>query len=133
MDNAVKRPVAFMLTIGNFAMRKARAQFACNFFASGGYKVLDNIGFKTIDEGLNAAQEAHTDIIVVCSSDDEYSVFAPEVFEKAGNKSIVVIAGNPPCADYLKTKGIEYFISVRSDVTATLKVFNGLVGKGMNK
>jgi len=130
MDNAVKRPVAFMLTIGNFAMRKARSQFACNFFASGGYRVIDNIGFKTVDEGLKVAQEANADIIVVCSSDDEYSVFAPEVIEKGGKNSIVVVAGNPPCADYLKTKGIEYFISVRSDVTATLKVFNGLVGKG---
>jgi methylmalonyl-CoA mutase len=133
VDNAFKRPVAFMLTIGNFAMRKARSQFACNFFASGGYKVIDNIGFKTVEEGLNAAHEANANIVVVCSSDDEYSVYAPEVLERVGNKAIVVVAGNPPCADYLKTKGIEYFISVRSDVTATLELFNGLLGIGNKK
>ena len=37
-------PTAFMLTIGNLAMRQARAQFSCNFLACAGYKVIDNLG-----------------------------------------------------------------------------------------
>ena len=32
-EAAAKRPKAFMLTIGNLAMRLARSQFSCNFFA----------------------------------------------------------------------------------------------------
>lgn len=133
MDNSPRRPVVFMLTIGNFAIRKARAQFACNFFASGGYRVIDNIGFTTTAEGVKAANDAHADIIVVCSSDDEYAVFAPEVREIVGQKPIVVVAGNPPCADELKAKGIEFFISVRSDVTATLQIFNRKLDIGNEK
>ena len=41
-----KRPRAFMLTIGSIVFSKARAQFACNFFAVAGYEVVDNIGFE---------------------------------------------------------------------------------------
>ena len=72
-DKASKRPVVFMLTIGNPAMRKARSQFSCNFFACGGYRVIDNNGFNTVEEGVKAAMEAHADIIVICSSDEEYA------------------------------------------------------------
>ena len=46
-EKAAKQPIAFMLTIGNLAMRQARAQFSCNFLAAAGYKVVDNLGFKT--------------------------------------------------------------------------------------
>jgi methylmalonyl-CoA mutase len=133
VDNAEKRPVAFMLTIGNPALRKARAQFSCNFFASGGYHVIDTNGFETTDEGMKAAVKAHADILVVCSSDEEYAVFAPEVLEKADKKAIVVVAGNPQSIEELKSKGIEYFISVRSDVTATLEIFNKKLGIGTGK
>ncbi|MBL2376689.1 methylmalonyl-CoA mutase small subunit, partial [Klebsiella pneumoniae] len=72
-EGAKKQPVAFMLTIGNLAMRIARAQFSCNFLACAGYKVIDNNGFATIAEGIKAARKAKADIIVLCSSDDEYA------------------------------------------------------------
>ncbi|MBQ8450307.1 MAG: acyl-CoA mutase large subunit family protein, partial [Bacteroidaceae bacterium] len=35
-ERSGKRPKAFMLTIGNLAMRQARAQFSCNFLATAG-------------------------------------------------------------------------------------------------
>ena len=57
-ENAKKQPVAFMLTIGNLAMRIARAQFSCNFLACAGYKVVDNNGFKTVKDGIKAAKKA---------------------------------------------------------------------------
>ena len=86
-----KRPLAFMLTIGNLAMRKARAQFACNFFAVAGFDVLDNNGFKTVEEGWKAAQKAGAQIVVICSSDDEYAELAPAAFEAIGEKAIFVV------------------------------------------
>ena len=52
---AAKQPKAFMLTIGNLAMRLARAQFSCNFFACAGYKVIDNLGFETVEDGVKEA------------------------------------------------------------------------------
>jgi len=123
-----KRPTAFMLTIGNLTMRKARSQFASNFFACAGYEIIDNNGFNTIDEGVKAASEKNAEIIVLCSSDEEYATLAPEAMDKIGNKAILVIAGNPvECIETLKEKGIEHFIHIRSNILETLKGFNKLL------
>ncbi len=119
-DASGKRPKVFMLTLGGLAMRRARAQFSCNFFAVAGFEVIDNIGFKTIDEGLKAAIDAKSDIVVICSSDDEYVTLAPEAFEKLGNKAIYVVAGEPACKAELEAKGIKNFISTKSNVLDTL-------------
>ena len=52
-----------MLTIGNLAMRQARAQYSCNFLACAGYEVVDNLGFSTVEEGIEAAMAAKADIV----------------------------------------------------------------------
>lgn len=127
-EKAAKRPKAFMLTIGKLAMRLARAQFSCNFFAVAGYQVLDNLGFQTVTEGVEAAREAEADIIVLCSSDDEYATYAPEAKQLIGNSAILVIAGAPACMDELKEKGIDNFIHVRSNVLEELKMYNNKLG-----
>jgi methylmalonyl-CoA mutase len=123
-----KPPLVFMLTAGNIAMRRARAQFACNFFACGGYRVADNQGFATVQEGVDAAIKSGAAIVVVCSSDEEYAAMVPEVFEKISGRATVVVAGNPECMDDLKAKGIEHFISVKSNVAETLMIFHSLTG-----
>jgi methylmalonyl-CoA mutase len=116
------RPLAFMLTIGNLNFRKARAQFACNFFACAGFDVIDNNGFDTIEQGLEAAKKAGAIIIVLCSSDEEYATLAPEAFDKIKNE-IFVVAGAPACSDELKAKGITNFIHVKSNVLAELQKY----------
>lgn len=121
------RPKVFMLALGNLAMRRARAQFACNFFAVAGFEVIDNIGFKTVDEGLKAAADAKSDIVVVCSSDDEYATLAPESFEKLNGKAIFVVAGDPACRAELEAKGISNFIHVKSNLLETLKQYQQLL------
>ena len=124
-EAAKKQPVAFMLTIGNLAMRIARAQFSCNFLACAGYKVIDNNGFATVADGIKAARKAKADIIVLCSSDDEYATYAPEAWKKLqGAKELFIVAGAPACMDDLKALGITNFINVRSNVLETLKSFN---------
>lgn len=122
-DSLSRRPKVFMLTIGSLAMRLARSQFSSNFFGCAGFEVVDNNGFKTTDDGVKAAIEANADIVVLCSSDDEYAVFAPETFEKLGGKAILVVAGAPACQAELEAKGIKNFISVKSNVLETLKYY----------
>ncbi|HJV77959.1 MAG TPA: methylmalonyl-CoA mutase small subunit [Paludibacter sp.] len=123
-EGAAKRPKAFMLTIGNLAMRLARAQFSCNFFACAGYEVVDNLGFATVEEGVKAALEANADIIVLCSSDDEYAELAPAAYALAKGKAEFVVAGAPACTDDLKAIGIEHFVNVKTNVLDMLKAFN---------
>ncbi len=127
-ERADHRPLAFMLTIGNPAMRSARAQFSSNFFAVAGYEVVNNNGFDTVAGGVSAALEAKADIIVICSSDDEYPVVAPDIYRMTAGKAVVVVAGNPPSMETLKAEGLEHFISVRSNVLETLQMFNRILG-----
>ncbi|GAE24030.1 YpfJ protein [Bacteroides pyogenes JCM 10003] len=119
-----KRPKAFMLTIGNLAMRQARAQYSCNFLACAGYEVVDNLGFETVEAGVEAAMAAKADIVVICSSDDEYAEYAIPAFKALNGRAMFIVAGNPECAETLKAAGIEHFIHVRVNVLDTLKEFN---------
>jgi methylmalonyl-CoA mutase len=127
-EKAGKQPVAFMLTIGNLAMRQARAQFSCNFLAAAGYKVVDNLGFKTVEEGVDAAMAAGADIVVICSSDDEYAEYAIPAFQYLNGRAMYVVAGAPACAEDLKAAGIENFINVKSNQLETLKAYNAKLG-----
>ena len=123
-----KRPKVFMLTIGNLAMRQARAQFSGNFFGCAGYEIIDNLGFKTVEEGAEAAKKAGADIVVLCSSDDEYAEYGPAAFKAVGDSAIYVIAGAPACMEDLKAAGIENYVHVRCNVLETLKEFNNKLG-----
>lgn len=123
-ERASKRPKVFMLTIGNLAMRLARAQFSGNFFGCAGYEIIDNIGFETVQEGIDAAIKAEADVVVLCSSDDEYATYAPEAFKLLDGRALFVVAGAPACMDELKAQGIEDFIHVRVNVLDTLVGFN---------
>ena len=127
-EKAEKQPIAFMLTIGNLAMRQARAQFSCNFLAAAGYKVMDNLGFKTVEEGVDAALEAKADIVVICSSDDEYAEYAVPAFKYLNGRAMFVVAGAPACSEDLKAAGIENFIHVKSNQLETLKAYNAKLG-----
>jgi methylmalonyl-CoA mutase len=123
-----KRPLAFMLTIGNLPMRKARAQFASNFFAVAGFEVMEGKGYCETADGICDAQNAKADIIIICSSDEEYATFAPQVKDQAGD-AIVVIAGYPSeIMDNLKAAGLEHFIHVKSNVLETLTGFQKALG-----
>ncbi|MBK9292082.1 MAG: methylmalonyl-CoA mutase small subunit [Bacteroidetes bacterium] len=126
---AHKRPVAWMFTFGNLAMRRARSTFACNFFACAGYEVVDNNGFASIDEGIAAARNEKPEIVVICSSDEEYATIALPIFEALKNETIVVLAGYPAeLTETLKAAGFENFIHVRSNVLETLKGFQQKLG-----
>ena len=127
-----KKPAVFLLNIGNLAMRKARAMFATNFFGCAGYEILDNSGFETVDEGVKAALASKAEIVVICSSDDEYATVGIEIAQKlkTANKALnLVIAGYPKeILDSLKQAGVDEFIHVRSNLLDTLESFQEKLG-----
>jgi methylmalonyl-CoA mutase len=127
--HAGKKPLVFMLTVGDLAMRRARAMFASNFFACAGFQVVDNIGFESPETGARTAIEAGADIVVLCSSDEEYGSLADRVMPLLKDRSIPVIAGYPKGElERLKQSGIEHFIHVRSNVLEELQHFQQLLG-----
>ncbi|MGM9869749.1 MAG: methylmalonyl-CoA mutase family protein [Sodaliphilus sp.] len=121
-ENAAHTPVVFMLTIGNLAMRLARAQFSDNFFGCAGYKLIDNNGFNSVEEGVEAAIAANADVVVLCSSDAEYPELIPGAIKALDGRAEFVLAG--PETDEFKALGVTNFINVRTNVLSTLKAFN---------
>ena len=106
------------------SMRRARAQFAGNFFACAGFEIIDNNGFESAEAGVKAAHEKNADIIVLCSSDEEYAQLAPEAKKFLGDDKILVVAGYPKeILENLKSNGIEHFIHLKSNVLDSLKGF----------
>jgi methylmalonyl-CoA mutase len=132
IDAGNKQPEVFMFTMGNLAMRKARASFSSGFFGCAGYKIIDTSGFKTVEEGVEAVKAQKPEIVVICSSDEEYVDLVPEIckqIKSADNKSILVLAGYPKDQiDSYKQAGIEEFIHVRSNVLDTLNNFHRKLG-----
>ncbi|MBR3829585.1 MAG: methylmalonyl-CoA mutase small subunit [Bacteroidales bacterium] len=129
-EQSGRRPKVFLLTYGNLAMRRARSGFATNFFGVAGYEIVDNNGFATAEEGVKAALEQKADIVVLCSSDDEYA----EITEQAcnllkGKVKSIVLAGFPKeMVETYKGYGVDEFIHVKTNVLESLTGFQKLFG-----
>ena len=125
-------PKVFLLTMGNPAMRKARAGFSTGFFGVAGFEVIDNAGFATVEEGVKAALTAKANVVVICSSDEEYVELAPAIAKKIKNVNdqiVVVVAGYPKdIIDDLKTAGVDDFIHVRTNVLEFLSDLQLVLG-----
>ena len=123
------RPKVFLLKIGNLAMRQARAGFTSNFFGCAGYEIIENAGFATVEEGIEAAKAVKADIVVVCSSDEEYATFGIEAAKAAKAAGFIfIVAGNPTeSIDALKEAGADDFIHVRTNVLECLKKYNDIL------
>lgn len=123
------RPKVFLLKIGNLAMRQARAGFTSNFFGCAGYEIVENAGFATVDEGIEAAKAVKADIVVVCSSDEEYATFGVEAAKAAKAAGFIfIVAGNPTeSIEALKAAGADDFIHVRTNVLECLKKYNDIL------
>ncbi len=68
--------------------------------------------------------EKGADVVVLCSSDDEYATYAPEAYKELAGRAMFVVAGAPACMEDLKKEGIENFIHVKVNVLDTLVDFN---------
>lgn len=123
------RPKVFLLKLGNLAMRQARAGFVTNFFGCAGYEILDNTGFATVAEGIEAAKAVKANIVVICSSDEEYATLGVEAANAAKAAGFLfVVAGNPAeGVEELKAAGTDEFIHVRTNVLECLKNFNNRI------
>ncbi|MBC8315851.1 MAG: acyl-CoA mutase large subunit family protein [Bacteroidetes bacterium] len=132
VEDGNKQPSVFLFTMGNLAMMRVRASFATNFFGCAGYRIIDNPGFASIDEGVDAAIASKTEIVVICSSDDEYAGIVPEIIRKLKehNSSImIIIAGYPKeMVKDLRGAGVDDFIHIRSNLLHELTKYQRRLG-----
>lgn len=124
-----KKPTVYLWTQGSLAMRKARATFAQNFFGCAGYEVIEGPGFNTVAEGVEVVSKLNPEVVVLCSSDDEYAALVPEICQALQTKAVKILAGAPGDkeADY-KAAGIADFIHMRTNAADFLSAFQVQLG-----
>ncbi|HEY0867271.1 MAG TPA: methylmalonyl-CoA mutase family protein [Fimbriimonas sp.] len=122
-----RQPVVFLALYGDPVRRKARAGFATGFYGAGGYAIVEPNPFKDPEEAAKAAIASNADLVVLCSSDEEYKDWVKPMKDLLGDRRLVV-AGAPPNMEELKADGADGFIHVKSDVVETLAETHRLVG-----
>lgn len=115
-----KLPKVFLLTIGDLTMRKARAGFSSNFLGCLGYEIIDNLGFSSVKEGVAKAKEQGCEIVVLCSSDEEYATYLPEFVSEMKSQltnSWKLLAGYPKdLITQAESLGIDDFIHMKRNI-----------------
>lgn len=108
-------PTVFVANFGQVAAYKPRTDFVTDFFEVGGFKVLQNKGFASIDEIIDSYKKSESTIVVICSTDDQYTEVVPSLTKQI--KTInphakVLLAGKPSIEDMnsYKEVGIDDFI-----------------------
>jgi methylmalonyl-CoA mutase len=131
-DNYVKqngadsRPKVLLLEYGaNVVMRKARATFAFRFFGTSGFNVTEGPVAHSIEEGVKLASDQNADVVVLCSSDDDYAAigesFAQTFKSKLGDKKLVLAGYPADIVDKLKNAGFDEFVHLKSNAIETLR------------
>lgn len=119
-----KTPTVFLFKIGNLGMRIARATFSSNFFGCAGFQIIEGSGYRSVEEGMKEYKHHKPDIVVICSSDEEYEAFVPELYNKIKGQALFVVAGYPEhLIDRFEQMGVRFFIHARSNLLETLQQF----------
>ncbi len=118
-------PVVALLPTGSKKMRTIRASFARNYLGVAGYDIRGHAGFESIGEAADRFKSMDPDIIVLCSSDEEYrelaGPFCKTFRESFSPEPLLILAGNPDdSARYYRELGINAFIHGQTDMVDTL-------------
>ena len=124
-DIAAKRgkpPTVYLAKIGSVKEHKARADFAAEFMAVGGFTV----------EGGPSPETCDADVVVICSTDENYGELVPRLaptLKQAKPDRVVILAGLPRDPDVLqnfKNAGVDEFIHVRANLP---EIMTGLLNR----
>jgi len=126
-----KLPVALLLPYGKVADFKARVDFSHDFFAVGGFEVIDSSPFETIEEAFQKILATLPQVVVFCSKNELYLNFVPQLtslIKKAKPFIVTVLAGLPNNDEEInlyKNIGLDFFIHIKSDIVETInKIFD---------
>jgi methylmalonyl-CoA mutase len=130
-EKSGKVPKVFLYTAGKVAFRRARASFITGFFGCAGFEIQDNNGFDSLQAGMQAVKESNPDIVVLCSSDDEYVDLAKELFPALAEYKpnlLKVVAGSPAAMDELTALGADDFVHLKTNIIESLTNYQNKLG-----
>jgi methylmalonyl-CoA mutase len=118
----------FLANMGALRQHKARADFSTGFFQAGGYEVLENRGFKTVEEAAEAAKASGASVAIICSTDDTYPEIVPALAPKLKAAGLTVIVAGYPTEhiEAFKQAGVDEFIHIRANC---YEVLSGIATK----
>ena len=114
----------FLARLGRPSEFRARADFAREFFAAGGFTVTVSAPAQDPAEAAREAAATAAPIVVICSADAAYPERVPAfitALRDAGSEAIVVLAGYP--ADQVeahRASGVAEFIHLRANLYEVL-------------
>ncbi|HDR05257.1 MAG TPA: hypothetical protein ENN84_08450 [Candidatus Marinimicrobia bacterium] len=118
---AEKQPLKVMLlTFGSLKEYKSRAEFSRGFMEIGGYPAIYSEAYKTVE--AVAAFDEKCDILVICSSDEQYITNGEALIKTLREKypdCYLILAGRPPeNKARLEAAGLNNFIFLGADAYA---------------
>lgn len=119
MQKSGKREKVFVTNMGPIAEYKAREDFVRGFFEVGGFEVISNQSFTTVEEAVRAANESGANTIVICSKDESYpQVVLPLLESLAHENKTIYVAGKLSEEEFEKYKqaGLEDVIHMQSNI-----------------
>ncbi len=121
-------PHVLLAPLGPPAARSARATFARNFLGVAGFEFKEPLKFETVDEAADAAAEHGSDVVVLCSSDAEYTLLVPALATALTDRdhdALIGIAGSP---DDIDVDQADFFVHQGSALEETLTALQQRLG-----
>jgi methylmalonyl-CoA mutase len=112
-------PLLFQANMKPSRFYRGRADWTTGFFEVGGFKVLADTDFETIDEAISAAISSKAKIVVLTSTDETYAelaVFFAEALKKKQPGATLILAGSPGENEQAwREAGIDEFVNISSN------------------
>ena len=115
----------FLANMGPLGQHKARADFSTGFFQAGGFEVLGDRSFSSVEAAAKAATESEARVLVICSTDATYPELVPQfakLVKQANPTKIILVAGYPKDhIEAFKEAGVDEFIHIRANCYNVLR------------
>jgi methylmalonyl-CoA mutase len=100
--------------MGPIPQHKGRADFSRGYLEVGGFDVIGNNGFDTVEDAARAAKDSGAGIVVICSTDKTYPDIVPplvKLIKDDNPNTTVLLAGYPKDhVEAFKAAGVDDFI-----------------------
>lgn len=124
-------PKVLLLNYGAVRDWKARSDFSFDFFLVGGFSAVSSPSMESVEEAVKYVKANDYPVVVICSSDDKYPTFVPDLAEtlKSERPNLkIVLAGLPKdYAEKFTSAGVDVFIHIKANIYEVLnKLMNEL-------
>ncbi|MEM1158183.1 MAG: methylmalonyl-CoA mutase family protein [Verrucomicrobiota bacterium] len=113
------KPRILQANIGASRAYRMRADWTSAFFQVGGFDLLNDTDFETVDAAVHAAHSSQAPIVVITSTDNSYTAHVPELaaaLKKLEQPPYIIVAGMPGDHESeWRDAGVDEFVNIRTN------------------